>query len=257
MANTEKKNMSDKVLKALRLMCRRKNGTTNGIPFYGKANWVSVGDFSKEEKEEFIKAITEDKFGFCDYCAGFNLHLEEEHVVPRAMGGSNKKSNLAYACRKCNELKSDKHPLGFFYGCYPALREEPHIDGVYRQTQRFISNRECRDKNGELVWKSQTYEGKHLLEEERESMTETLIPHFQAGKKEEDYISYSPSGSLNVKSFEKGSEVKMWVNIVTDGDVVDESTTDKIKGYRKNENTWSDEQRKKYGMEIVDALESA
>lgn len=47
----------------------------------------------------------------CEYCrapeAAFNFTHEVEHVVPRALGGTDEESNLALACRSCNLFKSN------------------------------------------------------------------------------------------------------------------------------------------------------
>lgn len=39
------------------------------------------------------------------YCDVKNVPLQREHIVPRAMGGSNRVSNLGIACEKCNQMK--------------------------------------------------------------------------------------------------------------------------------------------------------
>jgi 5-methylcytosine-specific restriction endonuclease McrA len=44
----------------------------------------------------------------CAYCTAEGVPLEIEHIEPRARGGSNRISNLAIACRSCNEKKGDK-----------------------------------------------------------------------------------------------------------------------------------------------------
>lgn len=52
-----------------------------------------------------------EKFGRrCAYCGKEGIPLEVEHVVPRSRGGSNRASNLALACRECNEAKGNKLP---------------------------------------------------------------------------------------------------------------------------------------------------
>ncbi|CDM64703.1 RNA-guided endonuclease IscB [Pyrinomonas methylaliphatogenes] len=64
--------------------------------------------FGYEVKEYLLQ-----KFGHrCAYCGGESGDpvLEVEHVVPRSRGGSNRVSNLAIACRTCNEEKDDWMP---------------------------------------------------------------------------------------------------------------------------------------------------
>ena len=52
----------------------------------------------------------------CEYChapeAVFNLSFEIEHIIPSALGGKNRESNLALSCRSCNLYKSDS--ISFF-----------------------------------------------------------------------------------------------------------------------------------------------
>jgi len=44
----------------------------------------------------------------CAYCDDQNVPLEIEHIHPKSKGGSNRISNLALACRKCNEAKDSR-----------------------------------------------------------------------------------------------------------------------------------------------------
>jgi hypothetical protein len=41
----------------------------------------------------------------CVYCGAKNVPLQVEHVVPKALGGSNRVSNLTLACNICNKTK--------------------------------------------------------------------------------------------------------------------------------------------------------
>ena len=41
----------------------------------------------------------------CAYCAAASVPLQVEHIVARAKGGSNRVSNLAIACKDCNQRK--------------------------------------------------------------------------------------------------------------------------------------------------------
>lgn len=44
----------------------------------------------------------------CAYCPATDVALQVEHVVPKARGGSNRISNLALACARCNERKGSQ-----------------------------------------------------------------------------------------------------------------------------------------------------
>jgi len=53
-----------------------------------------------------LKEYLLQKFGHqCVYCDAKNVPLEVEHIIPRAKGGTNRASNLAIACVKCNQKK--------------------------------------------------------------------------------------------------------------------------------------------------------
>lgn len=49
----------------------------------------------------------------CAYCDAESVPLEIEHVRPKALGGSDRISNLALACRPCNQKKGAKPVEGF------------------------------------------------------------------------------------------------------------------------------------------------
>lgn len=60
-----------------------------------------------------IKEYLLEKFNRqCSYCEGLSGDpiLNIDHIVPRAMGGSDRVSNLALACRTCNEEKGKRTP---------------------------------------------------------------------------------------------------------------------------------------------------
>lgn len=58
----------------------------------------------------------------CVYCDARNVPLEVEHLHPRSRGGGNRISNLALACRPCNQAKGNR-PLEDFLADNPARLE--------------------------------------------------------------------------------------------------------------------------------------
>lgn len=56
----------------------------------------------------------------CTYCSKENLPLQVEHIVPKALGGSNRIFNLCLACSKCNQKKGVL-PLEQFLAKKPNL----------------------------------------------------------------------------------------------------------------------------------------
>ena len=46
----------------------------------------------------------------CAYCNAKDTPLQIEHIIPKALGGSNRISNLTIACQPCNVEKGKQHP---------------------------------------------------------------------------------------------------------------------------------------------------
>lgn len=56
-----------------------------------------------------VKEYLLTKYNYkCVYCDAKDVIFEQDHVVPRSRGGSNRISNLVLACVKCNQAKSSK-----------------------------------------------------------------------------------------------------------------------------------------------------
>ena len=49
----------------------------------------------------------------CAYCGVQDVPLEVEHIVPKSKGGSNRVSNLALACHRCNQKKGNQDVKDF------------------------------------------------------------------------------------------------------------------------------------------------
>ncbi|MCL5995653.1 MAG: RNA-guided endonuclease IscB [Chloroflexi bacterium] len=57
----------------------------------------------------------------CAYCGAENAPLEIEHIIPRARGGTSRVSNLALACRPCNQAKGARTAAEFGH---PEVQEK-------------------------------------------------------------------------------------------------------------------------------------
>ncbi|MDC8832965.1 RNA-guided endonuclease IscB [Alteromonas gilva] len=55
----------------------------------------------------------------CAYCHGLTRDavLEKEHIIPKALGGSNRLANHVLSCRECNEDKGKLHPNAWVTLC--------------------------------------------------------------------------------------------------------------------------------------------
>jgi len=58
----------------------------------------------------------------CAYCDAEGVSLEAEHIFPRALGGSNRVSNLTLACHGCNQRKGSQ-PVDIFLAQDPERLE--------------------------------------------------------------------------------------------------------------------------------------
>jgi len=56
----------------------------------------------------------------CAYCGKEGVPLQIEHIQPKSKGGSNRVSNLAIACEKCNQKKNNM-PIEIFLKNKPAV----------------------------------------------------------------------------------------------------------------------------------------
>jgi 5-methylcytosine-specific restriction endonuclease McrA len=75
------------------------------------------GTVAGYEVREYVLEKWERK---CAYCAKENIALQIEHIVPRAKGGSDRLSNLALACEKCNLAKGTQDIAVF-------LKKKPEV----------------------------------------------------------------------------------------------------------------------------------
>ena len=65
----------------------------------------------------------------CVYCKAKDVPLQIEHLTPRSRGGSDRVSNLALACEKCNQKKANR-PLEDFLERKPEL-----LKALFRQAK--------------------------------------------------------------------------------------------------------------------------
>lgn len=100
--------------------------------------WQKTDSFVKWRKRQFLK-----QGGTCYYCheplAGRRQNIE--HVIPKSLGGDNRRSNLVIACSACNK---DKNTKLLTYKERQALREvnRPY-GGTYHRIQYMFETEEA------------------------------------------------------------------------------------------------------------------
>jgi hypothetical protein len=66
----------------------------------------------------------------CAYCGATGVPLQIDHIVPKSRGGSDRVSNLALACRPCNQAKGTQTAAEFGYPELEALARCPLQDAA-------------------------------------------------------------------------------------------------------------------------------
>ncbi|PWT70177.1 MAG: HNH endonuclease [Chloroflexi bacterium] len=100
------------------------------------------GDLAGIEVREYLLL----KWGYrCAYChqqATSTNWWEIDHIMPRSRGGSDRVSNLALACHKCNSTKGDQTALEFGHPEVQAQARAPLMDAAaVNSTRRAVHQR--------------------------------------------------------------------------------------------------------------------
>ncbi len=90
------------------------NPAINGVEY-------QQGVLAGYEVREYLR----EKWGHkCAYCGKTDVPLQIEHIVPRSRGGSNRISNLALACERCNRKKGNRTAQE--YG-FPGIQKQARL----------------------------------------------------------------------------------------------------------------------------------
>jgi len=107
---------------------------------------VSGGEYQQGELAGYeVREYLLEKFNrCCVYCGATDTRLEVEHVKPRSLGGSDRVSNLAIACRPCNQAKGSQDIREFLAGKPDVLNrikcqlKKPLADAAAVNTTRWV-----------------------------------------------------------------------------------------------------------------------
>jgi 5-methylcytosine-specific restriction endonuclease McrA len=89
----------------------------------------------------------------CAYCGAEGVPLQVEHIQPKARGGSDRVSNLALACRPCNEKKGSRPVEEFLKGKPGVLRH------VLAQTKTPLKDAAAVNTTRWALWRALTATG--------------------------------------------------------------------------------------------------
>jgi 5-methylcytosine-specific restriction endonuclease McrA len=97
------------------------------------------GELAGYEVREYVL----EKWGrACAYCHTSGRPLELDHIVPRTHpGGSDRVSNLAPACRSCNEIKGNRTAADFGHPEVQAKAKQPLKDAAAMNATRWALHR--------------------------------------------------------------------------------------------------------------------
>lgn len=92
-----------------------------------------------------------EKFGRrCAYCGAEGVPLEQDHVIPRSRGGTDRVSNLAVSCRPCNQAKGDRTAAEFGHPEVQAQAKAPLRDAAAVNATRWAIWNGLRALGGEM-----------------------------------------------------------------------------------------------------------
>ena len=74
----------------------------------------------------------------CAYCGATGVRLEQEHLIPRSRGGSDRITNLTVACRPCNERKGNQTASEFGFPHLMAQAKASLKDAAAVNSVRWI-----------------------------------------------------------------------------------------------------------------------
>lgn len=73
----------------------------------------------------------------CAYCGAEGVPLEKDHIVPKSRGGTDRVSNLAVSCRRCNQAKGNRTADEFGYPEVQVMAKIPLRDAAAVNTTRW------------------------------------------------------------------------------------------------------------------------
>ncbi len=73
----------------------------------------------------------------CAYCGATGVRLEQEHLIPRSRGGSDRITNLTVACRPCNERKGNQTAAEFGFPHLMGQAKAPLKDAAAANSVRW------------------------------------------------------------------------------------------------------------------------
>jgi len=92
------------------------------------------GELAGYEVREYLLEKWQRK---CAYCGKTDVPLEIEHLIPRSRGGTDRVSNLALACTKCNQQKGNQTAAEFGFPDLLTKAKQPLKDAAAVNASRW------------------------------------------------------------------------------------------------------------------------
>lgn len=83
----------------------------------------------------------------CAYCGRADVPLEVEHIIPKSRGGTDRVSNLALACRECNQRKGNLTAEEFGYSEVQKRAKAPLKDAALLNATRWVMYNRLKGTN--------------------------------------------------------------------------------------------------------------
>jgi hypothetical protein len=100
---------------------------------------ISGVEYQQGELEGYeVRQYLLQKWNYqCAYCGSSDVPLEEEHIIPKSRGGSNRVSNLTIACKQCNLEKGNQTAAEFGFPEIQARAKRPLRDAAAVNSTRY------------------------------------------------------------------------------------------------------------------------
>jgi len=107
-------------------------------------NKSSKKNISKKQAEKLAEKLTDYKNKECYFCRDDKQgNLEEHHIVPKRLNGSNNKSNLVTLCKSCHNKLENLYTDQVFRTIYDKMDNKELLD--FEHHSNFVNSSDKKD----------------------------------------------------------------------------------------------------------------